>query len=97
MARDQRLIMSSGPWRSARNKLGDCLGVECQCQVELNIIPIASRPLSPASSVATLIELHETFSRLNSGDTSVGRVGPINKSQQRPKEFRRANVALQTQ
>jgi hypothetical protein len=71
MARDQRLICLPG-LGAARETTGGLLGVVCQCQVELSIVPIASRPLSPACLVATLIELHETFSRLNSGDTSVG-------------------------
>jgi hypothetical protein len=84
MARDQRFTCPPG-LGAAREATGGLLGIARQFQVELNFIPIASRPLSPAVSVATLIELHDTFSRLNSGDTSVGRVDPINKSQRRPK------------
>jgi hypothetical protein len=73
MARDQRLIRLPG-LGATQETSGGCLGVVCQYQVELSIIPIASRPLSPGSSVATLIEHRETFSRLNSWDMSVGHV-----------------------
>jgi hypothetical protein len=86
MAKDQRLIGLPG-LGAAREATGKLLGVVCQCQVDLSTVPIASRPLSPASSVATLIERHETFSRLNSGDMSAGRVTPSinrNKGQRGP-------------
>jgi hypothetical protein len=82
---------------AAREATRGRLGVVCQCQVELNIVPIASRPLNPVSSVATLVERRETFSRLNSGNVSSGHVDPINELQQRPKGSRHADVALKTQ